>query len=70
MTGKIMAEYHADLATVQAKCKGAQGCTRAVGFRDYVFITAKGEYEIWYSEQSLRTHEQCHALFEATEHTK
>jgi hypothetical protein len=68
ITGKIVSEHYADAATVAAKCKGMNGCARAPGFQNYVFITPKGEYEIWYSDRSLRTHEWCHALYEEPKH--
>lgn len=68
VTGNIVAEYYRPLDEVQAKCKGWEACIRAVGFEDYVFITPKGEYEIWYSDASLLLHERCHGWYEQTAH--
>jgi len=70
ITGKIVSEHYEDTATVAAKCLGFTGCARAPGFEQYVFITPKGEYEIWYNDSSLRTHEFCHGLFEESRHAK
>lgn len=69
ITGTIKAEYYRPLDEVQSKCLGNSGCARAVGFKEYVFITPRGEYEIWYSDGSLRVHEACHAYYEEPRHT-
>jgi len=70
VTGKIV-KFHFDTAeTVAAKCKGADGCSRAAGFVNFVSITPKGEYEVWYSEPSLKAHEECHAFCQQPGHTE
>jgi len=68
VTGKVVGEHYESLEVVQAKCYGNSGCVCAPGFVNCVFITARGEYEIWFSDGSLIPHEQCHAYYEETRH--
>ena len=75
VTGTVEAEYYAGEdgltpSTVHQKCNGAPNCFRAVGFKNLVTITPKGEYEIWVSQPDMATHERCHALYEETRHSR